>query len=74
MQYYIIKLTRINLPEWPRAAKVGDTWYHTGGRGNGAFANMYEKPQVNRILGQYKNSKEIVAEAIEVFINDNNGQ
>lgn len=52
--------------------------YHTGGRGNGAFANVYEEHQVKRILGQYGGGAEKVlnpdttferttkAEAVEV--------
>lgn len=52
--------------------------YHTGGKGNGAFANLYEEHQVKRILGQYAGGAETLqyegqaweltrkAEAVEV--------
>lgn len=68
MKYFVIKITRVVDHAWPGSylGKAGDFWYHSGGRGNGAFANMYEEGQVNRILGQYKKCDDLVAKAIEV--------
>ncbi len=72
MKYYVIKVTQVKKKfpeqnyEWD---KVGESFYHAGGRGNGAFANLYKEDQINRILGQYKSnrfSKHHVAEAVEV--------
>lgn len=64
-KYYIIRITREAEPINKYHPK---TWYHSAGRGNGAFANMYEEHQVKRILGQYKNSKGLIAEAVQVLI------
>jgi len=53
-KYYAIKITL--------TYKDGreEVVYHTGGRGNGAFANVYEERQVKRILGQYNGGAETV--------------
>ena len=51
-KYYAIKVTS--------TYQNGEvfTFYHTGGRGNGAFANVYEEHQVKWILGQYNSGRE----------------
>jgi len=51
-KYYAIKITLTYLD-----GRV-EVMYHTGGRGNGAFANIYEGRQVKRILGQYNGGAE----------------
>lgn len=51
-KYYAIKIT-LTYPDGQQKVM-----YHTGGRGNGAFANVYEEHQVKRILGQYAGGAE----------------
>lgn len=72
-KYFAIRLT-LTYPDGNIVER-----YHTGGKGNGAFANLYEEHQVKRILGQYAGGAETLqyvgsawertrkAEAVEVL-------